>query len=370
MLHSRRVLITGHTGFKGSWLALWLARMGAEVHGLALDPPTDPSHFGTSQVARHLASDTRADLRDHGLLQSWVADLHPEVLFHLAAAPIVRYARTEPRATFETNVLGTVNVLEALRLAGRPCAVVVVTTDKCYRPTQHGAAYGYDEESPLGGNEPYAASKAAAELVVEGYRQAYFGSGTAPGAGVMVATARAGNVIGGGDFAPDRLLPDVVRALASGHPVPVRFPSAVRPWQHVLDPLAGYLRLATALLGPDGPACAGAWNFGPELSDQVCVQQIVEGAIAQWGSGTWEQVGDGQAHGETAELRLRSDQARTHLGWHPRWSVDEAVARTIRWYADYNAAPASSTYASTMEEIAAYEAGAPELAPGRSSHDH
>lgn len=354
-LRGRRVLVTGHTGFKGSWLTLWLARMGAEVHGYALDPPTSPSHFETSRVGRILASDTRADVSDSVAMRSWVADRGPDVLFHLAAAPIVRQARVEPRATFETNVLGTVNVLEAVRLAGRPCALVVVTTDKCYLPSPDGAANGYNEESPLGGDEPYAASKAAAEIAVAGYRGAFFPRAQVPGCGVVVATARAGNVIGGGDFAPDRLLPDVVRALAADRPVPVRFPSAVRPWQHVLDPLWGYLQLGAALLGADGSAYAEAWNFGPRLEDQVPVRHVVEQAISQWGSGSWAQEGDGQAPGETAELRLRSEKAQQRLEWLPRWSVEDAVARAVRWYARHAAAPGSSTEPSTIDDISAYE---------------
>lgn len=351
----RSVLVTGHTGFKGSWLGLWLHRLGASVTGLALDPPTQPSNFEASRVAGRLAADIRADVRDPDAVADAVGRAAPDVVFHLAGQPIVRVGLEDPRGTFDTNVMGTVNVLDAVRLARRPCVVVAVTSDKCYEHHEHTAPH--PETDRLGGTEPYGTSKAAAELVVAAYRSTFFPVDRLAVHGVRVASARAGNVIGGGDWAPDRILPDTVRSLAEGRAVPVRFPEAVRPWQHVLEPLSGYLLLAARLLTDAAPGelCA-PFNFGPAPSDEVPVRSVVEAAIDAWGAGTWTSVEDPTRHHEAATLRLLTDAARTRLGWVPRWGFTDAVGRAVAWYRTHDADPAADMSGACWADIDAYEA--------------
>ncbi len=317
----KRVLLTGHTGFKGAWLALWLERLGAEVTGLAL-AAAEPSLYTLAGVDAKVDS-RLVDLRDAAGVARVVAETQPAVVFHLAAQALVRASYREPLATFATNTMGTAHLLEALR--GRPevRVAVVVTTDKVYR--NRGWVYPYREDDALGGHDPYSASKAAAELVAASYRSAFLDA-----QGVALATARAGNVIGGGDWSEDRLIPDAVRAWSRGDVLRVRRADAVRPWQHVLDPLAGYLRLAEALW--DEPALAGAYNFGPRTDETATVGDVVRLARAAYGSGEWHDETDPAAPHEARRLALEVARAREVLGVAARWELSEAIFRTMRWY--------------------------------------
>lgn len=320
----RRVFLTGHTGFKGSWLALWLTQMGAEVHGYALAPPTNPSLFEVANVASRLASSTLADIRDGAALAQAMAAARPSVVLHLAAQPLVRYSYAAPAETFAVNVMGVVHLLEAVRATPGVVAVVNVTTDKCYENREW--VWPYRENEALGGHDPYSSSKACAELVTAAYRRSFLAA-----AGVALASARAGNVIGGGDWAADRLLPDFLRALDAGKPLVIRSPQATRPWQHVLEPLAGYLSLTERLCAPDAVAFADAWNFGPDEADARPVQWIVERLCEQVPGATWQCDGAPQLH-EANNLRLDSAKAKSLLGWQPRWSLAEALERTVSWH--------------------------------------
>ena len=349
----RSVFLTGHTGFKGSWLAIWLHHLGARVTGYALPPATDPSNFVLSRVRELLAAHHEADIRDGERLAAALRAADPDVIFHLAAQSLVRESYAQPRDTFETNVIGTISVLEAVRARSRPCVVVAITSDKCYENREH--VWGYRENDPMGGHDPYSASKGAAEIAIAAYRRSFFPPQRYSVHGVKLASARAGNVIGGGDWAKDRIMTDVVRSLAAGRPVPVRNPGAVRPWQHVLEPLSGYLRLAERLLASDDPALCSAWNFGPLPGDDIPVSQLVETAIAAWGSGSWQDVSDPQQPHEAATLRLSIDKALAALGWRPRWNVGEAVRRTAAWYRQACAAPGGDMRPACHDDIAAYE---------------
>jgi CDP-glucose 4,6-dehydratase len=326
-LRDRAVLVTGHTGFKGGWLALWLAELGARVHGYALDPPTQPSLFEVAGVGRVLASDTRADLRDLPSLTAALDRVQAEVVFHLAAQPLVSEGYRDPLGTIATNVVGTAHLLEAIRAVPTVRAVVVVATDKVYENRETGHAFS--EADPLGGHDPYSASKAATEIMVASYRSSFFGPDAHP---ARVASARAGNVIGGGDWADHRLVPDCLRAFADGEPVHLRRPEAVRPWQHVLGPLAGYLVLAERLLGDGGEAFARAWNFGPDAGDYVTVREVADGVAARWG-GSATVVHDPAPPWDEADLlRLDSTRARAELGWRPRWSLAQTLEQTVAWH--------------------------------------
>ena len=325
----RDVLVTGHTGFKGGWLSLWLNSLGARVHGYALEPPTDPNLFQAARVDSILASDTRANVADLGRLRSVFSNTKPSVVFHLAAQPLVRESYNDPLGTFATNVMGTAHVLEAARAAESVRAIVVVTTDKVY--LNHEQGQPYRETDPLGGHDPYSASKAAAEIVAASYRASFFDATKASGA--HVATVRAGNVIGGGDWAVDRLIPDCLRAFATGEPVCLRFPDAVRPWQHVLEPLAGYLALAEELLGPDPARYASAWNFGPDKTGEATVREVALHTAQCWGKDAIVKTAEGAEHPhEAGLLRLDSTMARTIIGWSPRWSLLKAVESTVAWH--------------------------------------
>lgn len=324
--NGRRVFLTGHTGFKGSWLALWLHRMGAEVHGYALDPPTETSLFGTLDVGAVLASDTRADLADRERLSSAMAAARPEIVLHLAAQALVRAGYQDPMGTFATNILGTAHVLEAMRGCPEVKAAVIVTTDKVYENREW--AHPYRENDPLGGHDPYSASKAGAEIVTASMRDSFFHDRP-----VAIATARAGNVIGGGDWADDRLVPDCLRSFASGKPAHLRYPNAVRPWQHVLEPLDGYLTLAAALAGEDGKRFARAWNFGPETAGNVTVGDVATRVAGLWGGGSQVEFGNPQGHPhEAGLLTLDHSLARSELDWKPRWDLETALAKTVEWH--------------------------------------
>ena len=322
----RRVFLTGHTGFKGSWLALWLEALGARVTGFALAPPSQPSLFELARVAEGITS-LHGDIRDLPALQAALAAQRPQIVIHMAAQSLVRVSYRDPVETYHTNVLGTVHVLEAVRQVGGVDAVVVVTSDKCYENRERGAACR--ETDAMGGHDPYSSSKGCAELVTSAYRRAFFAA--AAGAVTQVASVRAGNVIGGGDWAADRLVPDVVRALEAGSPLAVRNPDAVRPWQYVLEPLAGYLMLAEALCR-DGAACAEAWNFGPDADDVRTVRDVL-GRLAQvWQRPLqWSPVAGPQPH-EARLLMLDSSKARERLGWRPRLPLAQALQRTAAWY--------------------------------------
>ena len=317
----RRVLVTGHTGFKGSWLCLWLHQLGAEVTGLALPAPTDPSLFEQARVA-DLIRHVEADVRDAAAVDRVVAGAKPEVVFHLAAQPLVRYSYDHPVETYATNVMGTAHVLDACRRADSVQAVVCVTSDKCYENREW--VWPYRESDPMGGHDPYSSSKGAAELVISAYRRSYFQTGA------RIASARAGNVIGGGDWALDRLVPDIIRAMLAGEPPLIRSPQSVRPWQHVLDALGGYLLLAEKLLEGGGEYASG-WNFGPSEDDTRPVHYVVEQLQSAWGVQGWESPADPQRH-EAVQLRLDSSKARTALGWAPVMGLDEALAITAEWH--------------------------------------
>jgi CDP-glucose 4,6-dehydratase len=326
--NGRRVLVTGHTGFKGSWLSLWLHAMGAEVYGYSLAPATDPSMFDVASVQTALASHTVADVRDHERVLATVRRTAPEIVFHLAAQPLVRQSYREPVDTYSVNVMGVVHLLEAVRMTPSARGVVVVTSDKCYENREW--PWPYREYEPMGGHDPYASSKGCAELVTAAYRRSFLA-----GAGVAVATARAGNVIGGGDWADDRLIPDFLRAIDSGTTLTVRSPSAIRPWQHVLEPLCGYLTLAERLV-VDGAAHAEAWNFGPADEDSQPVSWILDQLAIRYPGMSWTREVSPQPH-ESHSLRLDSSKARKRLAWRPRWRLATALDRTLEWHAAWRA---------------------------------
>lgn len=345
----KRVLVTGHTGFKGSWLCTWLAELGAEVFGYAKDPTSTPNVFTLAKVA---ADDVRGDVRDAAAVVKRVTEVKPDFVFHLAAQPLVRASYDDPVETFATNVLGTVHVLDAVRQLARPCVVVIVTTDKVYEDT--GGVYAARETDPLGGSDPYSASKACAEIATSSYVRSFFGAGSP----ILVASARAGNVIGGGDFAVDRLVPDIVRAVQAKRPLELRHPNAVRPWQHVLEPLSGYLWLAARLAGSEGRAFAEGWNFGPSTEGVRTVREIAERATDVLGKSPIV-VGEQDAlRHEMASLTLTTDKARRRLGWTPVWTIDRAIEETMTWYRASFAGEDMHAY--TLRQIADYvrDAGA------------
>lgn len=321
----KRVLVTGHTGFKGSWLSEMLLARGAQISGLALAPDTRPALFDQLGLAQRM-DHVLGDIRDSALVAARLREVRPDVVLHLAAQPLVRRSYREPLETWETNVMGTAHVLDAVCQLGTPCAVVVVTTDKVYENREW--EHPYRETDPLGGHDPYSASKAATELVAASWRKAFYA-----GTDVRLATARAGNVIGGGDWSEDRILPDLARAFGTGRPLLVRNRHAVRPWQHVLDPLAGYLRLAERLSGPDAARFEDGFNFGPEPADQRSVGALVEAARQHW-AGDWTDATDPSAPHEAGQLSLSIERARLVLGWQPRWDFARAVAETVGWYRD------------------------------------
>ena len=328
----KKVLVTGHTGFKGSWLSLWLQDMGASVCGYSLPPPTQPSLFEIAHVADGMSSED-GDVRDFEKLRTCVAKFQPEIIFHLAAQSLVRYSYAHPIETYTTNVIGTVNLLEAVRQSPSARAVVNVTSDKCYENRE--LHRGYHEGDPMGGHDPYSSSKGCAELVTAAYRDSYFGAASCAVPAVALASARAGNVIGGGDWAEDRLIPDIIRAISAGQPAAIRNPGAVRPWQHVLEPLAGYLILAERLLD-GGSEFAEGWNFGPAQEDAKPVSWIADHLVQCWG-GTAQWQRDGLAHPpEATLLQLDAAKARSRLAWHPQFGLREAISWTVEWYKAYS----------------------------------
>ncbi len=346
----KRVLVTGHTGFKGAWLSEWLLLLGAEVTGFSLPSPTTPSLHGQLGLSGRLR-EIVGDIRDPVALRATVEACRPDFVFHLAAQPLVRASYADPVGTFDVNVLGTIRVLDALRTTSHPCSVVCVTTDKCYENREW--LYGYREEDPLGGHDPYSASKAAAEIAIASYRRSFF-----TGHPVRVASVRAGNVIGGGDWAVDRIVPDSVRALAAGRPVAVRNRRATRPWQHVLEPLSGYLWLAARLAASE--AYAGAFNFGPSHDADRTVEELVAEVLRHW-PGSWEDHTLPGAVHEAGRLQLATDKAHAMLGWAPAWKFSEGVAATVSWYRGAHEDPAPANIASmTRAQIRDYTESARE----------
>jgi CDP-glucose 4,6-dehydratase len=340
----RRVLLTGHTGFKGGWMSLWLERLGATVRGMALEPDSDPSLFEAARIAQGLDS-VIADIRDPDAMDAVVLDFAPSVVIHMAAQPLVRRSYDEPRETFATNLMGTVNLLDAVRRLPRPATTLIVTTDKVYENLEHGEAYR--EGDRLGGRDPYSASKACAELAVKAYFASYMGA-----TGAAVGVARAGNVIGGGDWSRDRLLPDILSAFARGEAAVLRNPGAVRPWQHVLEPLHGYLLAIQALAAlPNGGL--RAWNFGPDADGARSVGVVARLAADTWGEGARlvERV-DPKAPHEAGLLTLNSDLAKTELGWRPRLDLEQAIALTTDWWRE--ALAGGDLRATTLEQIDRY----------------
>lgn len=342
----KRVLVTGHTGFKGSWLCLWLKSMGAETTGYALDPATKPNHFEAARVGQGMRS-IIGDIRDLESLKRCVASARPEVVIHLAAQSLVLASYEDPVGTYTTNILGTVNVLEAVRGADTVRSVVVVTSDKCYE--NHEWVWGYRESDPMGGRDPYSNSKGCAELVTAAYRQSFFGDGKR---GVAISSARAGNVIGGGDWSPNRLVPDAASAFAAGKTVAVRNPAAIRPWQHVLDPLAGYLTLAERSYA-EPERFSEPWNFGPPEEDARPVSWLVTNLAELWGqSAKWKATDNGQAH-EASFLKLDCSKARAGLGWQSKLDLPTALGWVVDWYkAHYAGADVASL---TSGQVAQYQ---------------
>lgn len=348
----RKVFITGHTGFKGSWLSLWLERLGADVAGFSLEPPTTPSLFHAARVGENIA-DLRGNIRDMPAMRSALAHEQPEVVFHLAAQPLVRASYGEPVETFATNVLGTISLLEAVRQVDSIHAVVVVTSDKCYENQEWH--WGYRETDTLGGHDPYSASKACAELATAAWRRSFLSTAART---VGVATVRAGNVIGGGDWAVDRIVPDAVRAIAAGKPLVVRRPQAIRPWQHVLEPLRGYLTLAERLFA-EPERWSSAWNFGPSDDDSVPVGSLLDRFYSAWGAGSWLAESAVTGPHEAGLLRLDCSKARSVLGWRPALGLNEAVAMTAEWYRRGNSSDESADMRGfTLEQIERYEQAA------------
>ncbi len=349
----KRVFLTGHTGFKGGWLSLWLAELGAEVWGYALAPDTSPSLFEAATVASACHHQV-ADVRDLSSLREALRLARPDVVFHLAAQPLVRLSYDRPLDTLTTNVVGTAHLLEALRLEQIRCAVVVVTSDKCYENREW--IHGYREAEPMGGHDVYSMSKGATELLVAAWRRSFFHPARLADHGVAIATARAGNVVGGGDWSRDRIVPDAVLALVAGRDISVRNPSAVRPWQHVLEPLGGYLLLGSNLMATNQPGryCEG-WNFGPRFEDARPVRDVVDSIVRHWGSGGWIDCHSPDAPHEAGLLRLSIDKAQANLGWSPRWHFDEAFERTVDWYkAFYSSTGPKDMKALCLDQIAAY----------------
>jgi CDP-glucose 4,6-dehydratase len=320
----RRVLVTGHTGFKGSWLSLWLLQLGANVSGISQPPNTNPDIFGAlgleGLIDHHLI-----DIRDAVALDRAVRCIEPEVVFHLAAQPLVRLSYQDPKSTWDTNVGGTVNLLEAVRRSESVRAVVVVTSDKCYDNREW--IWGYREHDPMGGHDPYSASKGATELVVASYRNSFFADGR-----IRLASGRAGNVIGGGDWSRDRIVTDFVQSISAGRPLRIRNPQATRPWQHVLEPLSGYMQLAERLLDERGQEFASGWNFGPGDESVTTVEALARDMIVAWGSGEIILEPDAKQPHEAGLLKLDCSKAATHLGWRGKWGVKQAVKATVEWY--------------------------------------
>ncbi|MBI1767586.1 MAG: CDP-glucose 4,6-dehydratase [Bacteroidetes bacterium] len=329
---SKKVLITGHTGFKGSWLTLWLKELGARVFGYALDPPTNPSLFELLDLEKEIDHEI-GDVRDLEQLKKCIQRVKPDIIFHLAAQSLVGKSYEEPLETIHVNTFGTVNLLEAVRQVGLGVAIVLITSDKCYENKEW--VFGYRETDTLGGHDPYSASKAATEVLISSWRNSFFNPDAIKEHGVRVASARAGNVIGGGDWSKNRIVPDCIRDLQNHTFISVRNPYSTRPWQHVLEPLSGYLQLGAKLLGSSSEDAAffcEAFNFGPHVTNNKNVKELVEEIIESWGSGSWKWISPDKANYESGLLNLSIDKAYHKLGWLPKWNFSDTIARTVEWY--------------------------------------
>jgi CDP-glucose 4,6-dehydratase len=328
----KKVVLTGHTGFKGGWMAEWLRLLGAEVYGYALDPLPEAILFEQLELAKNMAGDVRADIRDFDSLKSLITEVDPDFIFHLAAQPLVRYSYDIPVETFEVNVMGSINLMEAVRQSGISCNLVMITTDKCYENKEW--LHSYREEDPMGGYDPYSASKGAAEIAITSYRKSFFSSENSK---VRIASARAGNVIGGGDWAQDRIVPDCINALAKGEAIPIRNKIATRPWQHVLEPISGYLWLGAVLDNPElvdrnsTDEFLGGFNFGPAITSNKTVEQLVVEMLKHY-PGEWQDCSDPAAVHEASKLNLAIDKAFHLLEWRPVWGFEETIAKTVAWY--------------------------------------
>ena len=331
--HGKRVLVTGHTGFKGSWLSIWLHELGAEVIGIAQDPYSERDNYVLSGIGRKITADLRADIRDGEQLKSLFRTWQPDIVFHLAAQPLVRLSYEIPVDTYETNVMGTIHVLEAIRATDSVKVGVMITTDKCYENKEQ--IWGYRENEPMGGYDPYSSSKGAAEIAISSWRRSFFNPadyGTKHH--VSLASVRAGNVIGGGDWALDRIIPDCIKALEAGKPIEIRSPKAIRPWQHVLEPLSGYMLLAQKMWNEPTRYCEG-WNFGPRAESITPVWEVAEKVIENYGSGELKDMSDPNALHEARLLMLDISKAKFRLGWEPRMNISQCVELTVDWYKRY-----------------------------------
>ena len=344
----KKVLVTGHTGFKGSWLCILLNHLGAKVFGVALDPPTEPSLFALAELQEKVNSNI-LDIRNGRELTNIIDKIRPEIIIHMAAQPLVIESYKNPLLTYETNVMGLVNLFEAVRVVPGIKVLLNVTTDKCYENKEW--LWAYRENEPLGGYDPYSSSKACSELVTSSYRNSYFNSDTFSEHGVVVASARAGNVIGGGDFAENRLIPDFIKAISNGEKVNLRSPHAIRPWQHVLEPLSGYLALVQKMY-MNGPEVASAWNFGPDDNDAKTVEWIVRSICDYWGTNASYSVDESTNIHEAGYLKLDSSKARHNLGWKPRWNIDETLKSIVAWNKDL--INGKNAYNITLEQIKKY----------------
>lgn len=328
----KRVLVTGHTGFKGSWLSIWLHELGAEVIGVGLDPFTERDNYVLSCIGQKMKADIRADIRDGERMKAIFKEYQPEIVFHLAAQPLVRLSYDIPVETYQTNVMGTINILEAIRVTDSVKVGVMITTDKCYENKEQ--IWGYRENEPMGGYDPYSSSKGAAEIAIASWRRSFFNPEQYAQHGKSIASVRAGNVIGGGDWALDRIIPDCIKALEVGNPIEIRSPKAIRPWQHVLEPLSGYMLLAEKMWDEPTKYCEG-WNFGPRAESISTVWDVASKVIENYGSGELRDLSDPKALHEAKLLMLDISKAKFMLGWEPRLNIDETVALTVDWYKRY-----------------------------------
>ncbi|MEY8244364.1 CDP-glucose 4,6-dehydratase [Heminiphilus faecis] len=343
----KRVLVTGHTGFKGSWLSIWLRELGAEVVGVGLDPATERDNFVLSGIGGKIKADIRADIRDGEKMKEIFAEYRPEIVFHLAAQPLVRLSYEIPVDTYATNVMGTINVMEAIRATDSVKVGVMITTDKCYENKEQ--IWGYRENEPMGGYDPYSSSKGAAEIAIASWRRSFFNPERYSEHGKSIASVRAGNVIGGGDWALDRIIPDCIRALEAGKPIDIRSPKAIRPWQHVLEPLSGYMLLAKRIWESPTEYCEG-WNFGPRAESISNVWEVASRVVEDYGSGSLRDLSDPNALHEAKLLMLDISKAKFRLGWEPRMNIDQTVALTVDWYRRYTTEPVYNLCTSQIQE--------------------
>lgn len=346
--NGKRVLVTGHTGFKGSWLSIWLRALGAEVVGIGLDPATERDNFVLSGIGTKIEADMRADIRDGEMMKAIFVRYRPEIVFHLAAQPLVRPSYDKPVETYETNVMGTINILEAIRATDSVKVGVMITTDKCYENREQ--IWGYRENEPMGGYDPYSSSKGAAEIAISSWRRSFMNPDRYAEHGKSIASVRAGNVIGGGDWALDRIIPDCMRALESGRPIDIRSPKSIRPWQHVLEPLGGYLLLASKMWDKPTEFCEG-WNFGPRQDSISTVWDVAQKVVRNYGSGSLRDLSDPNALHEASLLMLDISKAKFRLGWQPVMDIDRTVNMTVDWYKRYRS---SDVQGLCLEQIEQY----------------